>query len=68
MAVKVICDVFRDSYNFKKVMREIQILKEFSKMKENIFTSKLRETMLEGDSIILILDFWSMDLKKLMTD
>ena len=38
-AMKIIPDVYSSTYNFKKIIREIQILNQLSLMKGNIFTS-----------------------------
>ena len=41
MAIKMIQNIFSDIYQCKKVLREIEIMRKLTKMKENIFTTKL---------------------------
>ena len=68
VAIKHISEAYVDPYTFKKVLREIQILTQLSKMKTNIFTSKLIEIIIEGESIFLVMDYKSSDLKRLMDE
>lgn len=72
VAIKHITNLFDNYYTFKKVMREIQIMKEISKMKTNIFTTRLIDVIIpEGDdfdSVFLVMDFKTNDLKSLFTN
>jgi serine/threonine protein kinase len=71
VAVKHITNVFTHCYGFKKVMREIQILRELTKMKGNFFTTKLIEVLVPSNKdfndIFIVMDFKSSDLKKLFS-
>jgi serine/threonine protein kinase len=40
-AIKLIKNVFKDEFSARKILREIQILRVFSKMERNIFTTKI---------------------------
>jgi serine/threonine protein kinase len=68
VAIKQIKNAYKESYTFLKILREVQILKEFSKMKSNIFTTKLLDMFVEGDSIFLVMEYKSNDLKKLFSE
>ena len=46
VAIKWIPDVFSSTYQFKKVIREIQIMQNLSKMKQNIFTTHLYDVII----------------------
>jgi serine/threonine protein kinase len=71
VAIKHISNVFVHYYSFKKVMREIQILRELTKMKGNLFTTKLIEVLVpnskEYNEIFIVMDYKSSDLKKLIS-
>ena len=71
VAIKHITNVFSHSYGFKKIMREIQILREITKMKGNVFTTKLVEVLVPSnkdfDEIFIVMDYKSSDLKKLIS-
>ena len=68
VAIKHIGDAYSDPYTFKKVVREIQILTQLTKMKGNIFTSKLIEIITDGDDIFLVMEYKCSDLKRLMSE
>lgn len=68
VAIKHISDAYSHPYCFKKVMREIQIMKQLTKMKNNIFTTKLIDLIIEGDSVFLVMNYMSSDLKKLFNE
>ena len=71
VAIKHISNIFTHYYSFKKVMREIQILRELTKMKGNLFTTKLIEVLVPSnkdfDEIFIVMDYKSSDLKKLIS-
>ena len=71
VAIKYISNVFTHYYSFKKVMREIQILRELTKMKGNLFTTKLIEVLVPSNKdfneIFVVMDYKSSDLKKLIS-
>lgn len=41
VAIKQISNIFRNSYECRKVIREISILRQLSEMEDNLFTPKL---------------------------
>lgn len=41
VAIKQISNIFRNSYETRKVIREISILRQLSEMEDNLFTPKL---------------------------
>ena len=45
-AIKMIKDIFHNSYEAKKIAREMQIMRHLSKEKYNIFTVKLRDVII----------------------
>ena len=72
VAVKLIPDIFNNHYNAKKVVREIMIMHQLAKMKENVFTTKLYDIIIAGDadnfdSVFLVMDYTSHDLKKMFS-
>ena len=72
VAIKMIDDLFSSPYTFKKVIREIQILRQLSKMKRNIFTTKLLDMIIpktkDFSKIFLVMNYQTLDLKKLFRD
>jgi mitogen-activated protein kinase 1/3 len=71
VAIKLISDIFNNNYNAKKVVREIMIMHQLSKMKENVFTTKLYDIIIAGDmdtfdSIFLVMDYTTHDIKKML--
>jgi hypothetical protein len=68
VAIKLIEDGYSNVHNFKRVVREVQILIQLSKMKNNIFTTKLIDIVADGDRIFLIMDFQISDLKQLLVE
>jgi mitogen-activated protein kinase 1/3 len=70
VAIKHIKKVFDNFYAFKKVLREIQIMKKLSQMKGNIFTTRLFEIIVpseEFDDIFLVMNYHQKSLRGLMT-
>jgi serine/threonine protein kinase len=70
-AIKYIKDFMKSDQHAKMVVRELVILRKLSKMKNNIFTTKLRDIVLAGDednfeAIFLIMDYESQDLADLI--
>ena len=47
-AIKHIAGAFADQYSTKTILREITILKQFSQMKNNLFTPKLFQIIVPG--------------------
>lgn len=48
VAIKQIGDAFDHQYSARKVLREIQILRKLTFMKNNVFTTKLYDIMTPG--------------------
>ena len=67
VAIKMISNFIEPSYEFKKVMREIQIMKNFKAMKTNIFTTRLVEIIVPDeenfDSIFIVMEYMPSDLR-----
>jgi serine/threonine protein kinase len=66
-AIKYIKDFMKSEQHAKMVVRELVILRKLTKMKNNIFTTKLRDIIIAGtednfDAIFLIMDYESQDL------
>jgi serine/threonine protein kinase len=73
-AIKHIKNVFSSPYYCKTILREIEIMRKFTQMENNFFTTKLYDIVLpisqESDlstlsSIFLIMDYVPLDLEKL---
>lgn len=41
VAIKLVQNVYDDEYNARKILREVQILRNLTHMKNNVFTTKL---------------------------
>lgn len=71
-AIKQISNIFSSLYSFKKLIREIQILKQLSQMEGNIFTTKLYDVIIPEDEnfteIFLVLSFTAKDLRAMFHD
>ena len=46
VAIKLIRNAFRNSYEAKKLLREVEILRNFSENKNNIYCTKLHEIVI----------------------
>ena len=59
-------DLFKDVYEAKKQLRELSILRRFSEMQNNVFTSKILDVQLSPDHayMFMVLDFMDSDLKR----
>lgn len=75
-AIKLIKNVFHDNYHAKKVLREVVIMRQLSKMARNVFTTKLHDVILPCskeedletfDDIFLVMDYVEHDLKRIFT-
>lgn len=51
-AIKLVRDIFDSLYECKKVLREIQILRQLSKMNNNLFTTKLHDIIIPDEENI----------------
>lgn len=68
-AAKLVKNVMGSKQHARMVARELIILRKLSKVKSNIFTTKLRDVLVPKDdysSIFFIMDYESNDLKKLL--
>ena len=71
VAIKLITNLYDSPYAFKKVIREIQILKQLTELKNNIFTTKLYDIILpneDSEHLFLVMDYSKTDLRKLMVE
>ena len=73
-AIKLIKNVFSKPYHCKKVLREISILRRLSKLKSNVYTTKLYDIIIPcqkpGDietftEVFLVMDYVEFDLKNI---
>ena len=76
VAIKRIKSIFNNGYNAKKVLREISILRQLTKMGSNVFTTRLLDVIIplenEQDQmsfndLFIVLDFVDFDLRKLLS-
>lgn len=75
VAIKLIKNVFYDSYSSKKLISEIYILRKLSALKENVYSTKIYDILtpqsLEKDnspvdSIFVVMEQVDYDLKKML--
>lgn len=70
VAIKLINNVDRNEYETKKVLREIQILRKFTQMKNNRFSVLLYDIIIPDASklthLFLVLEHMPTDLKKVI--
>lgn len=45
-AIKLVRNTFNDQYSARKIVREVGILRKLSKMKGNLFTTKLYDVII----------------------
>ena len=71
VAIKYVKTSFEEgeNYIFKKVLREIQILRHLTEMKENVHTVKILDLIVSEDmkSIFIVMNYISSDLKKVLS-
>ena len=70
VAIKLIKDIFKNEYDSKKIVREIQILRQFTQMENNCHTTKIYDiitpkNMENLDYIFIVMEFMQTDLKKI---
>jgi mitogen-activated protein kinase 1/3 len=71
VAIKLIKNILRTEYETKKIVREIQILRHLSQMKNNHFTTKILDiispnsTSLQINHIFIVLEYMPTDLKRI---
>ena len=72
VAIKLIRDLFCDTYQTRKIISEIQILRELTHIRGNSFSTPLIEVIcnpnFEGDFIFLVLEHMESDLKKVLNN
>jgi serine/threonine protein kinase len=68
VAIKLIKGAYANQYNFKLLLREITILKQLTDMRNNMFTAKLKDIIMEGNLVWLVMDYKSLDLKRLFNE
>ena len=49
VAIKFLTGLFKDIYEAKKQLRELSILRQFSKMENNVYTSKILDLIVSND-------------------
>ena len=69
VAIKLIDGLFKHSYDSKKIVREIQILRQLSQMPNNQFTTKIFDIITppngELNYIFIVMEHMQTDLKKI---
>jgi mitogen-activated protein kinase 1/3 len=70
VAIKLINGIFKNEYDSKKIVREVQILRKFSQMPNNQFITKIYDIIAPSDLssinyIFLVQEFMQTDLKKI---
>jgi mitogen-activated protein kinase 1/3 len=70
VAIKLIEDLFKNSYDSKKIVREIQILRQFTQMANNQFTTKIFDVITPSNPndlshIFIVMEYMQTDLKKI---
>jgi mitogen-activated protein kinase 1/3 len=70
VAIKLIKNVFKSDYDAKKIIREIQILRQFTQMENNCFTTKIYDiiapkTLDNLSYLFIVMDFMQTDMKKI---
>ncbi len=50
VAIKLIRNIFRNIYECRKVLREISIMRQLTRMKTNLFTPELIDIVIPRDS------------------
>lgn len=48
VAIKLVQNIYEDDYNARKILREVQILRNLSHMKNNVFSTKLYDVIVPG--------------------
>ena len=70
VAIKLINNIFKNEYDSKKIVREIQILRQFTQMENNGFTTKIYDIITPKnldnlDYIFIVMEFMQTDMKKI---
>lgn len=72
VAIKLLQNLFEDEYQTKKIVSEIQILRQLSTMKNNLFTTKLIDVIASTNPnklnyIFIVMEHVDQDLKKVFS-
>ena len=73
VAIKLINNIFKNEYDSKKIVREIQILRQFTQMENNNYTTKIFDIItpksIHGmdnlNYIFIVIEFMQTDMKKI---
>ena len=66
MAIKLIEKIFEDEYEAIKVIREVQLLRHFTQMKSNKYTTRVLDVVLKDQNLFIVMDYMDSDLKRLL--
>ena len=70
VAIKLVKNSFKHTFQARKIVSEIQILRQLSSMPNNRHTSKVLDFVVDpeqkGDWIFIVMEFFQTDLKKIM--
>ena len=66
VAIKFIDDIFKDTYVAKKTIREIQIMRKLSEIKDNSYTVRLFDVITNDElsHVFIVMEHLQMDLEK----
>lgn len=72
VAIKLLKDIFRSVYESKKVIREVQILRQMTQMPGNQYTTKLYDLITPADEqdfsyLFIVQEYMQTDLKKVFS-
>lgn len=72
VAIKLLKDIFRSVYESKKVIREVQILRQMTQMPGNQYTTKLYDLITPTDEqdfsyLFIVQEYMQTDLKKVFS-
>lgn len=76
VAIKLIRDIFSNSYESRKVLREIMIMRQLTEMEDNVFSPRLRDILIPSkktptgfeksfNDIFLVMDCIDMNLNSI---
>ena len=59
--------IFEDEYEAIKVIREVQILRHFTQMKSNKYTTRVLDVVHKDSNLFIVMDYMDSDLKRLLS-